>query len=215
MRRRSLLAAAALVAASALPRRAGAQGQKVSIGVLRLASSGPLFIAIDKGYFRAEGLEVEPKFFTAAQQIPVAATAGDCDFGVTGLTAGFYNLAGKGALKMIAGQSREERGFELNAYIVTQKAWDGGFRSPKDFQGKRVAWSGEVAEVSNGTFGGLQVSIKMEKATLVSDISLGLKKEYEDAASKLTKGAKIKFVGTLKSYGGAILPAMLSDGELK
>lgn len=88
-------------------------------------------------------------------------------------------------------------------------------QSWKDFQGKRVAWSGEVAEVSNGAFGGLQVSIKMDKATLVSDISLALKKEYEDAASKLTKGSKIKFVGTLKSYGGAILPAMLSDGELK
>ena len=139
MRRRPLLAAAALAAAGALPRRAAAQTQKVSIGVLRLASSGPLFIAIDKGYFAAEGLEVEPKFFTAAQQIPVAVTAGDCEFGVTGLTAGFYNLAGKGALKMIAGQSREERGFQLNAFMVTQKAWDEGFRGLEDFPGKRVA----------------------------------------------------------------------------
>ncbi len=88
-------------------------------------------------------------------------------------------------------------------------------QSWKDFQGKRVAWSGEVAEVSNGTFGGLQVSIKMNKTTLISDISLELKKEFQDAASKLTKGSKINFVGTLKSYGGAILPATLSDGELK
>ncbi len=88
-------------------------------------------------------------------------------------------------------------------------------QSWKDFQGKRVAWSGEVAEVSNGTFGGLQVSIKMNKTTFVSDISLELKKEFHDAASKLTKGSKISFVGTLKSYGGAILPATLSDGELK
>ncbi|MGH9818607.1 MAG: hypothetical protein ACRD43_00455 [Pyrinomonadaceae bacterium] len=88
-------------------------------------------------------------------------------------------------------------------------------QSWKDFQGKRVAWSGEVAEVSNGTFGGLEVSVKMDKATLVSDISLELKKEYEDAASKLTKGSKIKFAGTLKSYGGAFLPATLTDGEIK
>ncbi len=88
-------------------------------------------------------------------------------------------------------------------------------QSWKDFLGKRVAWSGEVAEVSNGAFGGLQVSIKMDKATLVSDISLELKKEYEDAASKLAKGSKISFAGTLKSYGGTFLPATLSDGELK
>ncbi|MEP6849917.1 MAG: hypothetical protein ABI999_13755 [Acidobacteriota bacterium] len=88
-------------------------------------------------------------------------------------------------------------------------------RSWNDFQGKRVAWSGEVAEVSNGAFGGLQVSVKMNKTTLVADISLELKKEYEDAASKLTKGSKISFVGTLKSYGGTFLPATLSDGEIK
>ena len=88
-------------------------------------------------------------------------------------------------------------------------------QSWKDFEGKRVAWSGEVAEVSNGTFGGLQVSIKMDKDTIISDINLELRKDYEGAASKLTKGSKINFVGTLKSYGGAILPATLSDGELK
>jgi hypothetical protein len=88
-------------------------------------------------------------------------------------------------------------------------------QSWKDFQGKRVAWSGEVAEVSNGTFGGLQVSIKMDKDTIISDINLELKKDYEDAASKLTKGSRLNFVGTLKSYGGAILPATLSDGEIK
>jgi hypothetical protein len=88
-------------------------------------------------------------------------------------------------------------------------------QSWKDFEGKRVAWSGEVAEVSNGTFGGVNISIKMDKDTIISDIDLEVKKDYEGAASKLTKGSKISFVGTLKSYGGAILPATLSDGELK
>ena len=139
MRRRTLLASSAAALGVASPRAARAQGTKVSIGVLRLSSSGPLFIALERGYFRAEGLEVEPKYFTAAQQIPVAVTAGDAEFGVTGLTAGFYNLAGRGALKMVAGQSREERGFQLNAYMVTAKAWEEGFRAPRDFAGKRVA----------------------------------------------------------------------------
>jgi NitT/TauT family transport system substrate-binding protein len=139
MRRRSFVATAAALAAAAPAFGARAQAQKVSIGVLRLASSGPLFLALERGFFRDEGLEVEPKFFTAAQQIPVAVTSGDADFGVTGLTAGFYNLAGKGALKMIAGQSREERGFELNAYMATARAWDAGFRTLDGFAGKRIA----------------------------------------------------------------------------
>src|SRR5436190_23127970 len=74
---------------------------KAKIGVLRLSSSAPVFIAQDKGYFREAGLDIELKFFDAAQPIAVATTSGDVDFGVTALTAGFYNFAGKGKMKVI------------------------------------------------------------------------------------------------------------------
>src|SRR5258708_35128264 len=61
---------------------------KARIGVLRLSSSAPVFIAQDKGYFREAGLEVELRFFDAAQPIAVATTSGDVDFGITAVTAG-------------------------------------------------------------------------------------------------------------------------------
>ena len=48
---------------------------KAKIGVLRLSSSAPVFIAQDKGYFRDAGLDVELKFFDAAQPIAVATTS--------------------------------------------------------------------------------------------------------------------------------------------
>ncbi len=133
---------AAVIAVLAFATSAPASAQKlekVSVGALALSSSGAVFIAKDKGFFRDQGLDVEVKIFTAAQQVPVAVTSGDVDFGVTGLTAGFYNLAGRGALKIIAAQSREEPGFELVSYMVTNKAYEAGFRSLKDFAGKRVA----------------------------------------------------------------------------
>ncbi|HEX2117339.1 MAG TPA: ABC transporter substrate-binding protein [Alphaproteobacteria bacterium] len=112
---------------------------KVSVGALRLTSSGPIFIAIDKGYFREQGLDVELKLFTAAAQPPLAVVSGDVDFAVTGLTASFYNLAAKGGVKIIGAQSREEPGFNLVAYMVTNDAYAKGFRSLKDFAGKSVA----------------------------------------------------------------------------
>lgn len=115
------------------------QLQKISVGLLRLSSSGAVFIAREKGYFREQGLDADLKIMTAAQQVPVAVTSGDADFGVTGLTAGFFNLAGRGALKIIGAQSREEKGYQLNAYMVTNKAAEGGFNSLKDFAGKRLA----------------------------------------------------------------------------
>ncbi|MBM3601230.1 MAG: ABC transporter substrate-binding protein [Alphaproteobacteria bacterium] len=132
--RRLLVSIAALV----LSASAHAQTEKVSLAVLKLSSSGMVFIAKDKGYFAAEGLDVEFRFFAAAQPIAVAVTSGDADFGVTGLTAGFYNLAGKGALKMIAAQSRDEPGYRLNAYLVSPKAFEAGFDSLAKFPGKSL-----------------------------------------------------------------------------
>ena len=130
----------AALALSAAPASAFAQGlEKTSIGVLALASSGPIFIAKSKGYFEKEGLDVDLKMFTSAQQVPVAVASGDVDFGVTGLTAGFYNLAAKGAVTMIAAQSRDEPGFELSAYVATNAAHDAGLKKPADLKGKRIA----------------------------------------------------------------------------
>ncbi len=139
---RSRLAGLAALAALLTLDAAAAQGQqlqKVSVGLLRLSSSGAVFIAREKGYFREQGLDADLKIMTAAAQVPVAVTSGDADFGVTGLTAGFFNLAGRGALKIVGAQSREEKGYQLNAYMVTNKAAEGGFTSLKDFAGKRLA----------------------------------------------------------------------------
>ncbi|MGE0725832.1 MAG: ABC transporter substrate-binding protein [Alphaproteobacteria bacterium] len=118
---------------------APAAAEPVNVSVLRLSSSGPLFIAQDRGHFAAEGLEVTFKFFTAAQPVAVAVTTGDADFGVTGLTAGFYNLAGKGALKIVAGQAADTPGFHLSAYLAGPKAVEAGLRSLDDFPGRSLA----------------------------------------------------------------------------
>jgi NitT/TauT family transport system substrate-binding protein len=126
------------LAALLLPGAVQAQ-TKVSVGALRLTSSGPIFIALDKGYFREQGLDVELKLFTAAAQPPLAVVSGDVDFAVTGLTASFYNLAAKGGVKIIGAQSREEPGFNLVAYMVTNDAYAKGFHALKDFAGKSVA----------------------------------------------------------------------------
>jgi NitT/TauT family transport system substrate-binding protein len=112
---------------------------KAKVGVLRLSSSAPVFIAQDKGYFHDAGLEIELKFFDAAQPIAVATTSGDVDFGITAFTAGLYNLAGKGTLKVIGGMSREKAGYPLIGYFAANNAYAAGLKTPKDLAGKRVA----------------------------------------------------------------------------
>ena len=112
---------------------------KASIALLRLSSSGPIFIAQEKGWFREAGLELAMKDFQAAAQVPLAVVSGDADLGVTAFTAGFYNLAAKGGLKVVASQSAERPGYQLNVIAVTNAAWDQGVRGVKDLAGKRVA----------------------------------------------------------------------------
>ena len=68
------LALAAVLAMTAGGIARAEDALKAKIGVLRLSSSAPVFIAQDKGYFREAGLEVELKFFDAAQPIAVATT---------------------------------------------------------------------------------------------------------------------------------------------
>jgi NitT/TauT family transport system substrate-binding protein len=112
---------------------------KVSVGALRFVSSGGLFLAVERGYFRAEGIEVELKFFEAAQPIAVAIASGDIQFGVTALTAGTFNLAGKGALKIVASQGMEKKGFKGNALIASNDAWAKGFTGFDKLPGTSIA----------------------------------------------------------------------------
>jgi NitT/TauT family transport system substrate-binding protein len=112
--------------------------QAVRIGVLRLPSSGPIFIAIERGYFRDEGLTPEITWFDAAAALPVAVVSGDLDVGITGLTAAAFNLAARGGIQVIASQMREEPGFRMNAFLATRRAYAGGFTSLQQAPGRRI-----------------------------------------------------------------------------
>jgi NitT/TauT family transport system substrate-binding protein len=116
----------ALLAASAAPVRAATP---IRLGMLHTLSPAPFYLAQERGYFDAEGVPVQFRFFEAAQPIAAAAVAGDIDVGVTALTGGFFALAGKGELKVIGGALHEQPGFELTAVLVSRRAYDAGLTS--------------------------------------------------------------------------------------
>ncbi len=115
--------------------------EKVTVAALTFVSTAPVFIAKEKGYFEAEGLDAELRFFQAAQPVAVAIASGDADFGVTAFTAGFFNLAGKGALKVIGAQLHEVKGFEGSAILASNKAFDAGLTSAEKLPGHSFALS--------------------------------------------------------------------------
>ncbi|WP_407120359.1 ABC transporter substrate-binding protein [Bradyrhizobium sp. STM 3561] len=202
------LALAGLVAIMAIGTARAEDALKAKIGVLRLSSSAPVFIAQDKGYFRDAGLEVELKFFDAAQPIAVATTSGDVDFGVTAFTAGLYNLAGKGVLKVIGGMSREKPGYPLIGYFASNNAFAAGLKTAKDLAGKRVAVTqvGSSFHYSLGLladkYGFKLADVKIVPLQSLSNAAAALKGETVDAAllpvstaRKLMDEGGAKFLG--------------------
>lgn len=127
-------AAVALGGASlALPARANTP---IRLGLLRTASPAPLYIAQERGWFRDAGVEVQFRFFDAAQPIAAAAVSGDTDMGITALTGGFFALAGRGELVVIGGGLHEQRGLKLTAVLASRKAYDAGLTTLDKLGGK-------------------------------------------------------------------------------
>ena len=100
--------------------------ERATVGLLRFTSSGPVFLALDRGYFRDAGLDVELAYFQAAPPVAAAAASQDVTFGVTALTAATYNLAAEGRLKIIAGQASEKQGYSGSLILVAKPDYDRG-----------------------------------------------------------------------------------------
>jgi len=131
-----VLAAAPVLAGSA---EAQAPAGPVKVGVLKLTSSAPIFVGVEKGFFKEFGVEPELVYFQAAAPIATALAAGQLDVGATGLTAALYNIVlGGEKLWIMADKGREWPGYPLVAIVVQKELWDGGLRSIKDLKGRRI-----------------------------------------------------------------------------
>ena len=95
-------------------------------------------VAIEKGFFAAQGLDPELVMFDSAQPIAVAVASGDCDFGAAGMTAAFFNFASQGTLKIIAAGTWEHEGFQSIGVVVSNQAYSAGLKGFTDMAGHSV-----------------------------------------------------------------------------
>lgn len=130
----SLIGGAA--AASALATPAIAQSRPIVLGALRFTSHSPSFIASERGYFAEAGLDVELRFFQAAQPMAVAIASGDVDYAVTAISGGLISLAERGAIKVIGGALREEAGIPGQQILASDAAFQAGLTAPSGLDGK-------------------------------------------------------------------------------
>ncbi len=97
-----------------------------------------VFVADAQGYFKDEGLALSYQDLGSPENAVMATVSGSADVGLGGVTAGFFNLAAKDGLKLIASSSMEKKGFQNVGVLATNAAYDSGVKSLKDLAGKRV-----------------------------------------------------------------------------
>lgn len=128
--------AAIMIATAASPAFAA---EHIRIGLLLTPGSAPLYVAVDKGYLKAEGLDPELVPFDAGQPVAVATVSGDIDFGTAGVTSALYTLCAEGALKIVAGSNYDRPGFPAAGLVVSNQADAAGLKTLKDLSGHSSA----------------------------------------------------------------------------
>ncbi len=140
--RRKIISAAAGVAAAGLlgaPAIARAQSSpKMRIGFWPIASGLPFYVALEKGYFKEAGLDVEALKFASAQQVMEAMLSGRAEGSSNGTASAVLaigEIAQPGLFKIFCTNPTNAR-FVLDEFIVAK---DSPVKVLAELKGKRVA----------------------------------------------------------------------------
>lgn len=141
-RRRDVLRAAVAggaLAAIGAPSLVRAQGNpKIRIGFWPVASGLPFFAAIEKGYFKEAGLDVEALKFASAQQVMEAMLAGRAEGSSNGTASAVLaigEIAQPGLFKIFCTNPTNAK-FVLDEFVVPK---DSPIKTLADLKGKRIA----------------------------------------------------------------------------
>jgi NitT/TauT family transport system substrate-binding protein len=143
-RRRLLACAGALGFAAAAPANVRAQEPRarIRIGVARLISFGPIFIAAARKFFDQVNLDVEFSAFPEGTTAMSALVAGELDLTASSLNAGIFNTVARGApFKLVLDCGIEKSGFGSMSIIASNAMVDAGYKVGKGamLKGKRIA----------------------------------------------------------------------------
>jgi len=148
-RRRAVLkvgTAAAFTLAAPTILRAQA-GPKIRVGYWPVASGIPFFAAVERGFFKEAGLDVEAVRFASPQQVAEAMLAGRLEGSSNGTASaalGIAELAQPGLLKIFCTNPTNAK-FVLDLFIVAK---DSPLKSVGDLSGKKVGCGPGVQNVT-------------------------------------------------------------------
>jgi NitT/TauT family transport system substrate-binding protein len=147
---RRMMLKSTVVAAGSLSMPAIVRAQsapKIRIGYWPVASGIPFFAAVDKGFFKQAGLEVEAVKFASPQQVAEAMLAGRLEGSSNGTASaalGIAELAQPGLLKIFCTNPTNAK-YVLDEFIVAK---DNTMKSVGELSGKKVGCGPGVQNVT-------------------------------------------------------------------
>ena len=132
--------AAGAPASESAPQRAAVRGAAVeSIG------NAGMYIALDKGYFAEQGLDVDLGRFASTDAYMAALATGELDFGTTDINAGLFNIMARGIdIRFVADRGSTPPGQGWIGWIVRSDLAD-QIRDWSDLRGRKIAIAFEGA----------------------------------------------------------------------
>lgn len=110
---------------------------KGKLGYMKIVDNAAMFVAMEKGLFKAEGLELETVPMAGGAVIVQGVTSGDLQFGWTNVISLYQAHVAGFDFKLIAGGASNVKGAKESHAILVGK--DSPIKTAKDLNGKTVA----------------------------------------------------------------------------
>lgn len=150
------------------PAAPGGATAQVRVGYVPVLIYSPLFIAIDKGYFAAQGITTVATPFTGGADILAQNASGNLEVGLGGLGAAALNAFQRGLdLRTVASQHAESPPLATPLVVAKSRFDDGTFTNVAALKGKRVA----INAKGTGTEYWLQAALA-KNGLAMSDVQL-------------------------------------------
>lgn len=217
---------AAKPAASPSPAAAGPaqpSGPRETVKLTHVASTlfAPLYVAIEKGYLAAQGIEADLSTVPAGQDAMVLVGTGQVEVLVAGFGAATFNAVERGLnLKIVGSMGVQPRQGYPSAFVVRKELLASGqVKEMKDLKGRKIAVAG-----GDGSAGAYWVATKLRDGGLtLKDVEL-VNLAFPDQVIAFKQGAidagippapfstTILTEGTAELFGGVTRPGASAVG---
>ncbi len=148
---------------------AGYANDKVKVSVYQSVSDAGIYIANDRGYFKAENIDIDLIQLDAVSSVVTALASGQVDVAGGAPSAAIYNAFRQGiGIRIVADKGSMRKGAGYLGLVI-RKAVEGEIKGIDDLKGRKVAWTG----YGSGTTNDVALDRMLAKSTLKeSDLAL-------------------------------------------